>query len=177
MSSHRKYGKNFSRKFNARKALIRGLVDSLVKEERILTTLAKAKELRRHVERAITIGKRGDLASRRLLLSRLASGPAVEKVFKTLADRFKNRAGGYTRIIRVGPRAGDKAPMAMIEFVDFDFKNKVIKDSSKSLKAQESSDSALSGAPVVGTRKKVSDPAARKRLRKIQSASRAANRA
>jgi large subunit ribosomal protein L17 len=173
MSSHRKYCKTFSRKFNARKALIRGLVDSLIKEERILTTLAKAKELRRHVERTVTIGKKGDLASRRLLLSRLASRSAVEKVFKNLADRFRSRAGGYTRIIKVGPRAGDKAPMAMIEFVDFDFK----KNLSVTPKERARTEATDSGIPQVGVRKKIKNLVARKRVRKIREASRAVNRA
>lgn len=124
MSSHRKRAKNFSRKFNARKSLFRGLVTSLVEHGRIATTVDKAKELRRHVEKAITLGKKGDLATRRLLLSRFPNQETVATIVDDLSKRFKTRPGGYTRIIKIGRRPGDTAEMAFIEFVDYDWKSK-----------------------------------------------------
>ncbi len=124
MSSHRRATKYFSRKFNARKALIRGLIVSLVEHGRIKTTIEKAKEVRRHVEKAITVGKRDNLSSRRLLLSRIANQGTVSEIMGNLSKRFSERPGGYTRIIKIGRRPGDTAEMAFIEFVDYDYKLK-----------------------------------------------------
>lgn len=120
---HRRRTKYFGRKFNARKALWRGLVSSLVEHGRIKTTVEKAKELRRHVEKAITLGKKSDgLATRRLLLSRYPNEATVETLLSDISPRMKTREGGYTRIIKIGRRPGDTAEMAFIEFVDYDFK-------------------------------------------------------
>ena len=94
--------------------------NALIKHEQITTTLAKAKELRRFVEKIITLGKKGDLVSRRKTISTLQDNKMSKKVFDVLADRYKNRAGGYTRIIKLGNRFGDNAPTAVIEFVDRD---------------------------------------------------------
>jgi len=121
MSSHRRRVKHFGRKFKARKALFRGLVSSLVEHGRITTTVDKAKELRRYVEKAITLGKKGDLATRRLLLARYPNNGVVSTIIDDLAVRFKVRPGGYTRIIKIGPRPGDMAEMAFVEFVDYKF--------------------------------------------------------
>lgn len=117
---HKKHSKHFGRTSNARKALLRGLVQSMVKHERIETTVPKAKELRRHVEKAVTQAKRGDFNAARLLLSDYPDKPTVKKLLADLAPRFKDRPGGYTRIIKMGPRRGDGAEVAWIEFVDFD---------------------------------------------------------
>ena len=117
---HRLQSKRFSRSPEARKALIRGLVCSLVEHERIRTTLCKAKELRRHVERAVTMGRRGGVHATRHLVSRYSDKDTVFKIVHNLSLRFKDRQGGYTRILKLGPRVGDGAPMAFIEFVDFD---------------------------------------------------------
>ena len=106
---HRKQVKHFSRKPGARKALIRGLVTSLVEHERIRTTLPKAKELRRHVEKAITLGQDGSLHRRRNLLSKYPNEETVHKLMSDLSPRFKDRPGGYTRIMKLGPRPGDGA--------------------------------------------------------------------
>jgi len=122
MSRHRRKTKYFSRGSNPRKALIRGLVTALVENGRIKTTVAKAKELRRHVERAITLGKKGDLNTRRVLLSRYPNKAVVEAILKDLSPRFKDRNGGYTRVLKLGSRPGDSAPQAFIEFVDYDSK-------------------------------------------------------
>ena len=94
--------------------------NALIKHEQITTTLAKAKELRRFVEKIVTLGKKGDLISRRKTISSLQDNKMTQKVFDTLANRYKNRSGGYTRIIKLGNRFGDNAPTAVIEFVDRD---------------------------------------------------------
>src|SRR5580704_5611017 len=127
---------SFSRPHNQRVWLLRNLVVSLVENERISTTLAKAKELRRWAEKAITLGKRGSLADRRLLLSRIPNQNAVSKVFAELAPRFKDRNGGYTRIYRMNRRPGDNAEMALIEFLDSQTK-KVSEDTTKKAKKAE----------------------------------------
>ena len=115
---------SFGRHRGPRKALIRGLVNSLVEQERIKTTLSKAKCVRPLIERAITMGKRGDIHSRRLLFSRYPNKKTVDKIMKTLSSRFKDQQGGYTRIIKLGFRSGDKAPLVYLEFVDYDVKTK-----------------------------------------------------
>ena len=94
--------------------------NALIKHEQITTTLAKAKELRRFVEKIVTLGKKGDLLSRRKAVSILQDQKMSKKVFDVLAERYKARAGGYTRIIKLGNRFGDNAPTAVIEFVDRD---------------------------------------------------------
>jgi large subunit ribosomal protein L17 len=127
---HQTRTQSFNRPYNQRVWLFRNLVVSLVEHERISTTLAKAKELRRWAEKAVTLGKRGSLADRRLLLSRVPNKDTVAKVFNELAPRFKDRNGGYTRIYRVARRAGDNAEMALIEWVDAQLK-KVDKETTK----------------------------------------------
>ncbi len=124
MSSHRRLVKHFSRKSGPRKALIRGLMTSLVEHGRIKTTVARAKEVRRHIERVVTLGKKGDLNSIRLVIARLANQDLGVDLVKNIAPRFKDRAGGYTRVIKIGRRPGDTAEMAFLEFVDFDWKSK-----------------------------------------------------
>ena len=94
--------------------------NALIKHEQITTTLAKAKELRRFVEKIVTLGKKGDLFSRRKAVSILQDQKMTKKVFDVLAERYKSRAGGYTRIVKLGNRYGDNAPTAVIEFVDRD---------------------------------------------------------
>ena len=115
---HLKAGRKFGRTSSHRKALFRNLVGALIERERISTTLAKAKELRGKVERTITLGKKGTLHARRQAFKLAPQKEAVQKVFGSLADRYANRPGGYTRIIKIGPRRGDNAPMAFIELVD-----------------------------------------------------------
>ncbi|MCB9072178.1 MAG: 50S ribosomal protein L17 [Bdellovibrionaceae bacterium] len=119
---HRRKTKYFSRKTNPRKALLRGLVTSLVEHGRIKTTLAKAKELRRHVERAITLGKKDSLHARRLLLAKYPNQKVVDMILTEISPRFKDRNGGYTRVLKISNRPGDCAPQAFIEFVDYDAK-------------------------------------------------------
>ena len=103
-----------------RKAMFMNLSNALIKHEQITTTLPKAKELKRFVEKIITLGKNGDLTSRRKAISILQDQEMVKKVFDTISERYKERNGGYTRVIKLGNRFGDNAPMAVIELVDRD---------------------------------------------------------
>lgn len=117
MPSHRIAGRKLSRYRDQRIALLRGLVADLIRHERITTTLPKAKETRVVAEKLITHGKKGTLHNRRLALAEVPNKDVVEKVFDQLAPRYAQRPGGYTRIIKLGPRQGDAAPMAVIELV------------------------------------------------------------
>jgi large subunit ribosomal protein L17 len=115
---HRKRHGKLGRSSAHRKALLRNMVTSLLDQERIETTHAKAKELRRVADRMITLGKRGDLHARRRALSVIRSKEVTSKVFDELANRFRERPGGYTRVLKVGRRTGDAAPMSIIELVE-----------------------------------------------------------
>ena len=117
---HKKLGRRFGRHVGHRQAMFSNLVAALIKHEQIVTTLPKAKDLKRVVDKYITLAKRGDLNSRRLAAARLRDEDMVKKLFDTLAPRYKNRAGGYTRVLKAGFRYGDNAAMAVIEFVDRD---------------------------------------------------------
>ena len=114
--THRKLNRTTSH----RKALLMNLSNSLIKHEQITTTLSKAKELRPFVEKIITLGKKGDLVSRRKTISILQDQKNTKKIFDVISERYKKRSGGYTRIIKVGNRFGDNAPTAIIELVDRD---------------------------------------------------------
>lgn len=117
---HRKHGRRLSRTTEHRKALLANLAQALVKHEQITTTLPKAKELRPVVEKLITLGKRGDLHARRLLIARTRSEATAAKIIDVLGPRYKERPGGYCRILKAGYRQGDDAPIAVIELVDRD---------------------------------------------------------
>lgn len=114
---HAKAGCKLGRTTSHRKAMFRNMVTSLLMEERIRTTDAKAKELRRIAERMVTLGKRGDLHARRQALAYVRSETAVKKLFDELSVRYRDRKGGYTRIVKVGYRLGDNAPLSVIEFL------------------------------------------------------------
>ena len=113
---HRKLNRTSSH----RKALLMNLSNALIKHEQITTTLPKAKELRPFIEKVVTLGKKGDLSARRKTMSILQDEKMTKKIFDTLAERYSDRNGGYTRIIKLGNRYGDNAPIAVIEFVDRD---------------------------------------------------------
>ena len=115
---HLKAGRKFGRTSAHRKALFRNLVTALITRERIRTTLAKAKELRSKAEKTITLGKKGTLHARRLAFRTVQDKGALQKLFGPIAERFASRNGGYTRIIKIGNRKGDAAPMAFIELVE-----------------------------------------------------------
>jgi len=115
---HNKSGRRLGRNSSHRKAMLRNMVTSLLDHERITTTDARAKEVRKVAEKLITLGKRGDLHARRQALSVVFDKKVVAKLFERLAPRFQDRPGGYTRIIKVGNRLGDNAPVSIIEFVE-----------------------------------------------------------
>lgn len=117
---HGKKGRKLNRTASHRKALFANMAASLIEHEQITTTLPKAKELRPVVEKLITLGKRGDLHARRQAISAIRDVEMVRKLFDTLAPRYGERKGGYTRVMKAGFRFGDNAPMAVIEFVDRD---------------------------------------------------------
>ena len=117
---HKSGGRKLQRTSAHRTALFRNMSASLIKHEQITTTVAKAKELRPYIEKLVTLAKRGGLANRRLANSRLLDDTQLKKLFDVLAERYKDRNGGYTRVIKAGIRASDAAPMAVIEFVDRD---------------------------------------------------------
>ena len=117
---HRMSGRKLNRTSSHRKAMFSNMVASLLLHEQITTTLPKAKELRRIADKMITLGKRGDLHARRQAISMLRDPATIGKLFDTLAERYKERSGGYTRVLKAGHRYGDCAPMAVIELVDRD---------------------------------------------------------
>lgn len=117
---HRMAGRKLNRTSSHRKAMFANMAAALIKHEQIKTTLPKAKELRRVIDPLITLGKRGDLHARRQALSLLRDTVLVNKLFDTLATRYADRSGGYSRVLKAGFRYGDAAPMAFIELVDRD---------------------------------------------------------
>jgi large subunit ribosomal protein L17 len=117
---HRNAGRKLNRTASHRRALFASMASALIKHEQIVTTLPKAKELKRVADRLITLAKRGSLHSRRLALSRVRDEAMVGKLFDTLGPRYADRPGGYTRVLKAGFRYGDSAPMALIELVDRD---------------------------------------------------------
>ena len=115
---HLKKGRSLHRESSHRKALLNNLATSILTHERIQTTEAKAKEVRGLVDRIITWGKRGDIHARRLAVRHVRDRSLVKKIFDDLAPRYRDRPGGYTRIMKVGPRQGDNAPVVILELVD-----------------------------------------------------------
>lgn len=117
---HKVSGRLFGRTANQRKALLRGLMASLFEHQRIETTLAKAKEVKKLAERIVTLGVKGDLHSKRVALSRVPNRASIAKLFNDIAPRFSGRNGGYLRLIQTRNRVNDGAPMAVLEFVDYE---------------------------------------------------------
>jgi large subunit ribosomal protein L17 len=117
---HGKAGRRFNRTSSHRQAMFKNMANALIKHEQIVTTLPKAKDLRRVVEKLITLGKKGSLHARRQAFARLRDEGMTKKLFDVLGDRYKERNGGYTRVLKAGFRYGDSAPMAVIELVDRD---------------------------------------------------------
>ena len=133
--------KKLNRTSEHRKALLKNMLNSLIKYEQITTTLPKAKFLKPQADKVITLGKKDNLQNTKLLISKLQDTNSANKVKKTLSKRYLNRKGGYTRIIKAGFRYGDKAPMAVIEFVDRDVEAKKVdikkKDTTKDTKEEK----------------------------------------
>ena len=117
---HRQSGRKLNRTSSHRKSLFKNMAQALLKHEQIVTTLPKAKELKRVVEKLITLGQKGNLHSRRLAFNQIRDKDMVSKLFENLANRYSDRKGGYTRVLKAGFRYGDSAPMAVIELVDRD---------------------------------------------------------
>lgn len=137
---HKKLGRRFSRDSSHRQAMFSNMAAALIQHEQIITTLPKAKDLKRVVDKYITLAKRGDLNSRRLAAARLRDEDMVKKLFDVLATRYKDRNGGYTRVLKAGFRYGDSAPRAVIELVDRDVSAKGKDDKARHeemLKAQQ----------------------------------------
>jgi len=161
---------SFGLKPGPRKALLRNLVSSLVEHERIKTTLPRAWEIRRLVEKALTIGQKNTMGSTRLLLSRYPNKKTVFKIVKELAPRFQDRKGGSTRLIRVGKRKGDHAEMAYVEFVDYKISDKKDPEKTESKKDVDPQTSLLKKKQYLNREQ------SRKRIQKIQKKSRRINR-
>ena len=138
---HKKAGRRFSRDSAHRQAMFSNMAASLIEHEQIITTLPKAKDLRRVVDKYITLAKRGDLNSRRLAAARLRNEAMVKKLFDTLGPRYKDRNGGYTRVLKAGYRYGDQAPRAVIELVDRDESAKGARDLARVAAERDGEDS------------------------------------
>jgi len=154
---HLKTGRKLSRRREHRVAMLANLAASLIKSGRVKTTDAKAKEVRPIVERMVTFAKRGDLHARRVVLSRLRDADAVKKLFDEIGPRYTKRNGGYTRILKLGFRSGDNAPVSLIEFVEEEIQKKQRKSAPKkstakkapAKKAKPAAEEAVEEAPAV----------------------------
>tara|TARA_B100000401_G_C52328036_1_gene494988 strand:- start:44 stop:484 length:441 start_codon:yes stop_codon:yes gene_type:complete len=144
---HRMGYKKLNRTSEHRKALIKNMLNSLIKYEQITTTLPKAKVLKPQADKIITLGKKDTLTNTKSLISKLQDTKSANKVKKTLSKRYENRKGGYTRIIKAGFRYGDNAPMAIIEFVDRDVEAKKVDRKKKDpIKEQKKEDPKIATA-------------------------------
>lgn len=159
----------FGLKYGPRKALLKGLVNHLVEKERIKTTLVKAKSIKPLVEKAITLGRKNSLHVSRLLFARYSNKKTVSKIINDLSKRFKDRPGGYTRIVKLGYRKGDQAQKALIEFIDYQFSPKLTKEEKEQYKASKE----FQKIRRLQTKKKAGH---KKTLNKIQQQSRRKNR-
>jgi large subunit ribosomal protein L17 len=163
---HQLSGRQLSRNAPHRAAMLRNMAASLLKHETIRTTIPKAKELRRVVEPLITLGKSDSHANRRLAFSRLRDTAVVEKLFADLGPRFKPRAGGYTRILKMDPRPGDNAPMALMQLVDKAAEEAKPEVETKKAKKIKKAAADTTEATAEATEKK---PAAKKKTAKKKS--------
>ena len=154
---HLKTGRKFGRTSAHRKALFRNMVTALIDRERVRTTLAKAKELRGKVEKTITLGKKGTLHARRHALKLVADKDSLKKIFGPLAERYANRPGGYTRVIKLGHRLGDDAPMAFIELVDREDEPPVKPPAKGKKKVEETAKKTVAGEKIKKPKKDKKD--------------------
>ena len=139
---HNKLGRRFGRQSAHRQAMFSNMAAALIKHEQIVTTLPKAKDLKRVIDKYITLAKRGDLNSRRLAASRLRDEDMVKKLFDVLGPRYKDRAGGYSRVLKAGFRYGDSAARAVIELVDRDVSVKGAEDRARHEAEQKAAEAA-----------------------------------
>jgi large subunit ribosomal protein L17 len=133
---HGKTGRKLNRTSSHRKAMFANMAASLIKHEQIVTTLPKAKEMKPIIDKLITLGKRGDLHARRQAISQIRDVAMVRKLFDTLGERYKDRQGGYSRVLKAGFRHGDSAPMAVIELVDRDLEARGSEDRARAEAAE-----------------------------------------
>jgi large subunit ribosomal protein L17 len=159
---HRNSGRQLSRNASHRHAMLRNMATSLLQHETIRTTVPKAKELRRVVEPLITLAKVDSLAMRRLAFARLRDASVVEKLFVDLGPRFKARAGGYTRILKMEPRPGDSADMALMQLVDPKVVATEKKDDTKAAKAVKTPKTSKKKAPAAEEKASAAKPKRRK---------------
>jgi len=138
---HGKSGRKLNRTSSHRKAMFANMAASLIKHEQIVTTLPKAKEMKPIIDKLITLGKRGDLHARRQAISQIRDTAMVAKLFETLGERYKDRNGGYSRVLKAGFRYGDNAPMAVIELVDRDPEARGAEDRARA-EAEEAAENA-----------------------------------
>ncbi|QFS99513.1 50S ribosomal protein L17 [Labrenzia sp. THAF191b] len=138
---HGKSGRKLNRTSSHRKAMFANMAASLIKHEQIVTTLPKAKEMKPIIDKLITLGKRGDLHARRQAISQIRDAAMVAKLFETLGERYKDRSGGYSRVLKAGFRYGDNAPMAVIELVDRDPEERGAEDRAR-VEAEEAAENA-----------------------------------
>ncbi|WP_269581595.1 50S ribosomal protein L17 [Roseibium sp. Sym1] len=138
---HGKSGRKLNRTSSHRKAMFANMAASLIKHEQIVTTLPKAKEMKPIIDKLITLGKRGDLHARRQAISQIRDAAMVAKLFETLGERYKDRSGGYSRVLKAGFRYGDNAPMAVIELVDRDPEARGAEDRARA-EAEEAAENA-----------------------------------
>ena len=139
---HRKSGRKLNRTSSHRKAMFANMAAALIRHEQIVTTLPKAKELRPFVDKLVTLAKKGDLAARRMAVSKVRDQAMVRKLFDTIGPRYEDRNGGYTRVLKAGFRYGDSAPVAVIEFVDRDEEAKGAEDRAR-LEAMEAEEDVV----------------------------------
>ncbi|WP_439542928.1 50S ribosomal protein L17 [Hyphomicrobium sp.] len=139
---HGKLGRRFGRQSAHRQAMFSNMAAALIKHEQIVTTLPKAKDLKRIIDKYITLAKRGDLNSRRLAAARMRDEDMVKKLFDVLGPRYKDRAGGYSRVLKAGFRYGDSAPRAVIELVDRDESVKGAEDRARHEEQKAAAESA-----------------------------------
>jgi large subunit ribosomal protein L17 len=144
---HGKLGRRFSRDSGHRQAMFSNMAASLIRHEQIVTTLPKAKDLKRIIDKYITLAKRGDLNSRRIAASRLRDDDMVKKLFDVLGPRYKMRNGGYSRVLKAGFRYGDSAPRAVIELVDRDETAKGAEDRAR-VEAERKAEAEQGGLPA-----------------------------
>jgi large subunit ribosomal protein L17 len=167
---HKVAGRLFGRTANQRKALLRGLVSSLFEHQRIETTVAKAKAIRGIAEKLVTFGKRGDLHAKRMVFSYIPNRAVVAKLFSEIAPRFADRNGGYLRIVQTRQRINDRAPMAIIEFVDYEqIRPKPAKKAAKEDKKAEEKQSEKTATKKT-VEKKTADKAAEKPKKETKKA-------
>jgi large subunit ribosomal protein L17 len=143
---HGKAHRKFNRRSDHRRAMLANMCASLVRHEQIVTTLPKAKDLRPIVEKLVTLGKRGDLHARRQAIAEMRDIPMVKKLFEVIGPRYKDRNGGYTRVLKAGYRYGDSAAVAVIEFVDRDEAAKGSEDRARHEAAQAATPAAAAPA-------------------------------